>query len=197
VTGKPIFHSPSAYGHPLLIRNLFRSAVAQAPEQEIVYGNRKRLTYREFGERVCRLASALAELGVVPGQTIGVMDWDSHRYLECFFANPMRGAVLHTINVRLSPERILYTINHADDDMVLVDSEFVPVLEGIWDRADPGKKLVLLNDAPEAPTSTLPLAALLQRQVADVVQFVGACSSCELQSLISSPPQPKRPAAVA
>jgi fatty-acyl-CoA synthase len=158
VTGKSIVHSPSAYGYPLLIRSLFRSGVTQSPEQEIVHGTHKRLTYREFGERVCRLASALADLGVTPGQTIGVMDWDSHRYLECFFAIPMMGAVLHTINVRLSPEQILHTINHADDGMILVNSEFMPVLEGIWDRVDPGKKLVLLNDAAEAPASTLPLA---------------------------------------
>jgi fatty-acyl-CoA synthase len=158
MTGKPIVHAPSAYGHPLLIRNLFRTGLSQAPEQEIVYGDRKRLTYREFGERVGRLASALAGLGVTAGQTIGVMDWDSHRYLECFFAIPMMGAVLHTINVRLSPEQILHTINHAADDMILVNAEFLPVLEGIWDRVDPGKQLVLLNDTGKAPETELALA---------------------------------------
>ena len=57
------------------------------------------------------------------------MDWDSHRYLECFFAVPMMGAVLHTVNVRLSPEQILYTINHAEDDVLLVNAEFLPILE--------------------------------------------------------------------
>jgi fatty-acyl-CoA synthase len=159
MTGKPIVHAPSAYGNPLLIRSLFRTGLAQAPEQEIVYGDRKRLTYREFGERVGRLASALAGLGVTAGQTIGVMDWDSHRYLECFFAIPMMGAVLHTINVRLSPEQILHTINHAEDDMILVNVEFLSVLEGIWDRVVPGKQLVLLNDTGKAPETTLALAS--------------------------------------
>jgi fatty-acyl-CoA synthase len=155
MTGKPIVHAPSAYGYPLLIRNLFRTGLSQAPEQEIVYGDHKRLTYREFGERVGRLASALAGLGVTAGQTIGVMDWDSHRYLECFFAIPMMGAVLHTINVRLSPEQILHTINHAEDDMILVNTEFLPLLESIWDRVDPGKQLVLLNDTGKASETAL------------------------------------------
>jgi fatty-acyl-CoA synthase len=64
------------------------------------------------------------------------MDWDSHRYLECFFAVPMIGAVLHTINVRLSPEQILYTIDHAEDDLLLVNSEFLPLVEQIKGRIE-------------------------------------------------------------
>ena len=67
-----------------------------------------------------------------------VMDWDSHRYLECFFAVPMMGAVLHTVNVRISPEQILYTINHAQDDVILVNAEFLPILEAIHDKIRPG-----------------------------------------------------------
>jgi acyl-coenzyme A synthetase/AMP-(fatty) acid ligase len=62
----------------------------------------------------------------------------------------MMGAVLHTINVRLSPEQILYTINHAEDDVILANVEFLPVLHEIWERVERGKKLVLLDDGPEA-----------------------------------------------
>ena len=57
-----------------------------------------------------------------------MMDWDSHRYLECFFGVPMMGAMLQTVNIRLSPEQILYTLNHAKADVVLVNAEFVPML---------------------------------------------------------------------
>jgi fatty-acyl-CoA synthase len=155
MTGKLIEHTPSAYGYPLLIRSLFRSAMNLASDQEIVYADRKRCSYREFGERVNRLASGLADLGVRPGQTVAVMDWDTPRYLECFFAVPMMGAVLHTVNVRLSPEQILHTINHAEDDVILVNAEFLPVLEQIWDRVEPGKKLVLLDDAAKAHETRL------------------------------------------
>ena len=134
--------------YALTLGRILDHGVRRAPEQEIVYSNRRRFTYREFSDRVTRLASALAMIGVGYGDTVGVMDWDSHRYLECFFAIPMMGAVLHTINVRLSPEQVLYTINHAEDDVLIVNSEFLPILEQIWQRVDAGKKLVLIDDEP-------------------------------------------------
>ncbi len=152
---KIIERTPSAYSYPLLIKNLLGNPVRQFPDQEIVYGDFKRQTYRDLGKRVGRLASGLAGLGVKPGDTVAVMDWDSHRYLECFFAVPMMGAVLHTVNIRLSPEQILYTINHAEDDVILVNTEFLPILETIRDRIEPVKKLVLLNDTDQTPTTPL------------------------------------------
>ena len=76
----------------------------------------------------------LDSLGVSAGDTVAVFDWDSHRYLECLFAVPMLGAVLHTVNIRLSPEQILYTMNHAADKVVLIHQDFFPLLETIADR---------------------------------------------------------------
>jgi len=134
-------HEPKPeYRYPLLIRQLLASGIDRAPEQEIVYANKKRLSYREMGDRVRRLAAGLESLGIREGDTVAVMDWDTNRYLECFFAIPMMGAVLHTINVRLSPEQILYTINHAEDSAILVHTDFLPMLEQIWSRIEPGKK---------------------------------------------------------
>jgi len=141
--------------YPLLIKRLLEAGLSRAPDQEIVYADTLRLSYRQFGERVARLAAGLSWLGIRPGHTVAVMDWDSQRYLECFFAVPMMGAVLHTINVRLSPEQILYTINHAEDDLILVNAEFLPVLEQIWDRVAPGKRLVLLEPPSGAEPSPL------------------------------------------
>ncbi len=151
-----ISRTPSAYDYQLLIKNLLFCPVVHAPEQEIVYRGTFRYTYRELHQRIKRLANALTELGVKPGDTVAVMDWDSHRYLECFFAVPMIGAVLHTINVRLSPEQILYTIDHAEDDFLLVNSEFLPILEQIRGRMDMVKGIVLLNDEPLPPVTTIP-----------------------------------------
>ncbi len=153
-----IERTPSAYYNPLLIKNLLDNPIRQFPNQEIVYGDFKRQTYQEMGERIHRLASGLAGLGVRRGDTVAVMDWDSHRYLECFFAIPMMGAVLHTINIRLSPEQILYTINHAEDDVILVNTEFLPILETIRDRIEPVKQLVLLNDTGQTPATTLDIS---------------------------------------
>jgi fatty-acyl-CoA synthase len=155
---KLIDRTPSAYYYPLLIKNLLGNSVRQFPDQEIVYGDFRRQNYRDLGERVGRLASGLVGLGVKPGDTIAVMDWDSHRYLECFFAIPMLGAVLHTVNVRLSSEQILYTINHAEDDVILVNTEFLPILETIRDRLESVKKLILLNDTGQNPATTLDVA---------------------------------------
>lgn len=150
--------TPSAYNYPLLIKNLLFCPVVYAPEQEIVYRDKFRYSYRQLHERVKRLANVLVSLGVKPGDTVAVMDWDSHRYLECFFAVPMIGAVLHTINVRLSPEQILYTIDHAEDDVLLVNSEFLPILEQIRGRMDAVRRFVLLNDEPAPPATAITFA---------------------------------------
>jgi fatty-acyl-CoA synthase len=167
MTGKLIERTPGAYGNPLLIKSLLEFGVTQAPEQQIVYADKRRLTYRELDERVCRLASALGNLGVKPGDTVGVMDWDTNRYLECYFAVPMMGAVLLTINIRLSPEQILYTINHAEAAVILVNAEFLTILQQEWDRVEPGKKLVLLDDLGEAPDTSLPFDAEYEALLAE------------------------------
>ena len=138
--------TPSAHERGLTIGMILEGGIRNAPEQEIVYADKLRMTYRDMEQRVHRLASALTGAGVKPGDTVAVMDWDSHRYLECFYAIPMMGAVLHTVNVRLSPEQILYTINHAEDDVILVNREFLPLLEEIQDRIEPVKKYILLDD---------------------------------------------------
>src|SRR4029077_20482053 len=119
----------SAYQYPLLIKQLWHTPLQQAPDQEIVYRDLKRFTYLELRERIGRLASALAKIGVRPGDTVGVLDWDSNRFLEAFFAIPMMGAVLQTVNVRLSPEQIAYTINHAGASVLLASDEFTGLLE--------------------------------------------------------------------
>jgi len=155
-----ISRTPSAYEYPLLIKNLLFCPVVDAPDQEIVYRNH-RFTYRDLKTRVAQLANALTRLGIKRGDTVAVMDWDSHRYLECFFAVPMIGAVLHTINVRLSPEQILYTIDHAEDDLLLVNSEFLPLVEQIKGRIEQSgnvRAYVLLNDEESAPETGIPFA---------------------------------------
>ncbi|MCK5913708.1 MAG: AMP-binding protein, partial [Desulfuromusa sp.] len=79
----------SAYTYPLLIKNLLQAPAVNDPQQEIVYRDQARFTYAEFRQRVSKLANALTAIGVKPGDTVAVMDWDSHRYLECFYAIPM------------------------------------------------------------------------------------------------------------
>ncbi|MEW6113314.1 MAG: AMP-binding protein, partial [Thermodesulfobacteriota bacterium] len=146
-----ISKTASAYGYPLLVKQLLNTTFLYAPNQEIVYQDKVRHTYRDFYERIHRLAGGLSALGVGPGDTVAVLDWDSHRYLECFFAVPMMGAILHTVNIRLSPEQILFTMNHAQDDAVLVHEDFLPVLETIAPQLKTVKLFILVKDGPEKP----------------------------------------------
>ena len=145
---KLVDRTPDAYGYPLLIKQLLHTPLATAPDQEITYMGGRRHSYRTLRERIGRLASALAGLGVDAGHTVAMMDWDSHRYLECFFAVPMMGAILQTVNVRLTPEQILYTLNHAQADVVLVNAEFFPILAAIAPRLTTVRRFVLIEDAP-------------------------------------------------
>src|SRR6266851_9075602 len=145
-----IERTPSAYDYPLLIKHLLYTPLATAPEQEIVYRDISRYTYRTLHQRIGRLASGLAGLGVKPGDTVAVMDWDSPRYLECYFAIPMMGAVLEMVNIRLSPGQILYTINHARADVILCHTDFLSLLDAIKDNLETVKTFVLLSDGGDA-----------------------------------------------
>jgi len=155
MTGKLIKGAESAYEYPLLLKQLWHTPLAQTPDQVIVYRDTKRFTYRLLRERVGRLASSLARLGVGAGDTVGVLDWDSNRFLEAYFAVPMMGAVLQTVNVRLSPEQIAYTINHGGASVLLVNDDFVPIVEGIKQQLPNVKTLVLMSDRAVPQTGGL------------------------------------------
>ncbi|MBP8986046.1 MAG: AMP-binding protein, partial [Syntrophobacterales bacterium] len=150
-----VYQPGESYKYPLIIKKLLLTPIIYSPNKEIVYRDKARFTYRTLYERINRLASGLEKLGVKQGDTVCVFDYDSNRYLECYFAVPMMGAVLHTMNWRLSPEQILYTMNHAEDDVVLINSDFLPVLEEIWDKLTTVKKVVLLTDEDKKPATKL------------------------------------------
>ncbi|HEX7075516.1 MAG TPA: fatty acid--CoA ligase [Hyphomicrobiaceae bacterium] len=141
----------SGQGYQLLIKQLLFAPAVRNPDQQIVYRDLKRLTYRQFHARVAQLANALTSLGIGQGDVVAVMDWDSHRYLECFFAIPMIGAVLQTVNIRLSPEQILYTLNHARPKLLLVNTEFLPLLKEVGARVESVKDIILIVDDAVAP----------------------------------------------
>lgn len=141
------------YAYPLLLKQLVRNPLLQSRDQEIVYRDMRRMSYAAFGQRISQLASALrTEMRVQPGDTVGVMDWDSDRFLEALFAVPMMGAVLQTINVRLSAEHLAYTINHAGASVILVHEDFTGLLDMIRPHLVAARRFVVMRDRPTPGT---------------------------------------------
>ena len=105
-----------------------------------------RYTYDDFAERTTRLAGALAALGVRRGDRVATFAWNSHRHLEIYWAAPLSGAILHTLNIRLSPLDLTYIINHAGDSVIFVDASLWPTLAAIRDKLTTVRKIVIMPD---------------------------------------------------
>ena len=117
--------------YPLTIGMIFRHGRAVYPESEVVTwegDHARRATYAEVADRAEQLAAALARLGVGNGTRVGTFSWNTQEHLEAYMAIPAMGAVLHTLNIRLFPEQLVYVVNHAADEVVIVDDTLVPVL---------------------------------------------------------------------
>ncbi|MFP4032374.1 MAG: fatty acid--CoA ligase [Thermodesulfobacteriota bacterium] len=145
------FQPGEHFAYPLIVKQLLRTPLIYAPEQEIVYRDKRRITYLELRDRIGRLASALSGLGVKPGEVVAMFDYDSNRYLEAFFAVPMMGAVLQTVNWRLSAEQIRYTLNHAEARVIVINSDFLPILDALRDGLETVRKVVVIEEDGPAP----------------------------------------------
>ncbi|PIC71297.1 fatty-acid--CoA ligase [Sporosarcina sp. P16b] len=124
--------------------------ISRTGEQSI-----QRFTYREWAKRTRKLSNALTQLGMEHGTKVGTFAWNHHRHLEAYFAVPCTGAILHMINIRLSPEHIMYIINHAEDEILLVDEEFFPHLEKMAPMLKTVKHFVVMGDSKDIPETTL------------------------------------------
>src|ERR1700737_4598292 len=115
--------------YPLTVSSLFRHGRQVYGASRVVTleekGTRSK-TFAEVAERAERLAAALRQLGIAPGDRVGTFCWNTQEHLEAYLAVPSMGAVLHTLNIRLFPEQLAYVINHAEDKVVLVEDSLVP-----------------------------------------------------------------------
>ena len=151
---KKIESAPEAYKYPLLIKRILEYSLKLEPEREIHYRDIFKMNYYELNKRVRKLANVFQNIGLDGGETIAVLDYDSHRYLESFFAIPMTGNVIHTLNWRLSVDQLLYTINHAEDVVIITHADFLPVLESIADKIITVKKIIVATDGAALPNSS-------------------------------------------
>lgn len=119
---------------PLTINAIFEHSRLVHSDSEVVTfmgDSSRRASYCEVGSRAQRLAAALKRSGIKQGDRVGTFCWNTQEHLESYFAIPCMGAVLHTLNLRLFPEQLIYIINHAGDRAIIVDDSLVPLLARI------------------------------------------------------------------
>jgi len=137
---------------PLTLHSLFERAGRLFQNRPIVWRRADRRvvrhTYKEFHARTQQLANALSRLGLKPGDRVGTLAWNHGRHLEAYFAVPMAGFVLHTLNPRLSPEDVAFIVNDAQDRVLIVDEALLPVLAKFRDRIDVSKIIIWSDGAP-------------------------------------------------
>jgi len=124
-------------------------------------------TYDAYIKRTRSLASALRKLGVEKGDRVGTLAWNHHRHLEAYFAVPSMGAILHTINIRLSEDHLKYIINHAEDKFLLIDEDLLPLIENIKDDLPTVEGFIVMSDREVLPDSKLEPIYLYEKLVAD------------------------------
>src|SRR6188472_984038 len=142
--------------YPLTLPHIFRRAERLFPEKGVVTATaipggdggpvRERVTYGEWAQRTRRLAGALDALGIAADGRVGTFAWNTARHLELYFAAPCSGRVLHTLNIRLFPDDIVYIAEHAEDEVVFVDRSLLKVFWPLVDRLSTVKAVVVMDD---------------------------------------------------
>ncbi|MDQ0429638.1 fatty-acyl-CoA synthase [Planomicrobium stackebrandtii] len=144
---------------PLLLSSFVKRAERYFPEKLIVSRTGEnmihRISYKEFAVRTRKLAAALSKIGMKHGTKVGSFAWNHHRHLELYFGVPGAGAILHMINIRLSPEHIAYVINHAEDEILLVDHDLFPLIEKLAPMLKSVKHFVVMKDGMDLPDTSL------------------------------------------
>ena len=155
VSGLPSTHGDS---YQLNTTTLLRHSVRTYPEQEVVYrtadGGWDRYTYADMYERIRRGATALMSLGAGPGSVVGILDWNSRRHMELYWAIPGIAAVMLQMNLRLVPADLAYVTDHAESRIVLVAETLLPIAEALAAQGVGVETWVVMSDKPMSEIST-------------------------------------------
>ena len=179
--------------YPLTLTHLLERAATLFAGQEIVSKfptETHRYRYADFHRRCHRLGHVLAATGVARGSRVGSLCWNSYRHLELYFAVPAYGAVLHTLNLRLSEDQLAYIINHAQDDVIFCDASLLPILNKIRDQIPCVRKVIALPDEPH--NEQLDYEALLANASGDPFPWpqlseTEACATCYTSGTTGNP----------
>lgn len=134
---------------PLLMSKIIDRGAKVAPNEEIVTATEngvRRQTYKETRDRAHQLAHALADAGIAVGDRVGTFMWNGSRHLEAYQACAGMGAVLHTLNIRLSEKDLEYIINHAEDQIIIVDADILPLLEKLEGKMPTVRQVVIATE---------------------------------------------------
>src|SRR3982751_1579290 len=131
---------------PLIVRHAealhgAKLVISRAPER-----GHGPLTYGELFGRARRLAGALRDLGVRRGDRVATFCWNHHQHVETYFAVPCMGAVVHTLNIRLSAEELAYIANHAGDSVIIVDRVLLPAFERFRNRLTSVREVIVVDE---------------------------------------------------
>jgi len=151
------FPSTSMNDYPLNTTTIMKHAAINFQNQEIVYRNPRgvfRYSYQAAYTRMKRIANALTSLGITPGDRVGVLEWNTNRFFELYFAIPGTGAVLLQMNLRLAPEELIYIVNHSEARLIFVDESLIPVAEAISPHVPAVKGYVIMTDKDLAEVDT-------------------------------------------
>lgn len=144
--------------YPLLLTTFMHHAARYFAKKEIVsvYANETfRYTYGDWYKRTCQLAGALKSFGLKKGDRVASFALNNHRHLELYFGVPCMGGVLHTVNIRLSPEHMIYIINHAEDRIVFIDEDVYFLIEPVKDQLKTVELFVIMSQSGVMPKTSL------------------------------------------
>ncbi len=143
---------------PLTLTALMRRGRDVFGSSKVVTATESGFRTSSFGEvatRMAQLAGGLASIGVSPSTRVGTLCWNNQEHLEAYFAVPCMGAVLHTLNLRLPSSQLAFSINHAEDEVIICDSSLIPMLEAVLPQLNSLRHIVVIGDAP--CTTSLPV----------------------------------------
>jgi acyl-CoA synthetase (AMP-forming)/AMP-acid ligase II len=148
--------------YPLLVQTILDHAALNHAEREMVTrsveGPIRRCTYADLRIRALRVAKALQKEGIVLGDRVATMAWNTDRHVEVWYGVMGLGAICHTVNPRLFAEQLIYIMDHAEDKILFVDLTFVPLVEAIASKLPTIKKYIILTDEAHMPATKLPNA---------------------------------------
>jgi 3-(methylthio)propionyl---CoA ligase len=143
---------------PMLVSSLIEFAARHHADAEIVSrrveGDLHRYTYREAAARSRQIAQALDRLGLAFSDRVGTLAWNGYRHFELYFGVSGSGRVVHTINPRLSPEQVVWIVNHAEDQVLCFDMTFLPIIKAVWPQCPTVRHWIALCDADALPADS-------------------------------------------